>query len=660
MKTLVRTPYSTQDFDWVRWTPKDIKRVAGEIVAFKKARYEEIRAIPKSDRTFENTIYALEASDDSISDQLSRIGLLKATSPKKEVRDAANTVSDTLTKQFVDIEFDPRMYQAVKEYAAKREKLTGPEKILFDDMRKSYARMGLDLPLAKRMKLKAALTRLGKLGTAFDRNLAEYKDCIKVTRAELDGLPETYIQNLKRDKQGRYLVTLAYPDIFPYLAGAHDEKRRKELQEKFNRRGGAQNLKLIEEMFRIRAANAKLLGYKSHFDLQTELRMAKSAKNVKLFLDDLEKRTRAPGARDFATLLTYKRARTNDPRAKLATHDIAYLFKQLRKEKFAIDGDTVKEYFPFAHVKQATLEAYSTLLGVSFKRISMKLWHEEVELYEIRDSKDKSLLAYFALDLYPREGKYGHAAAFEVTFGRQEGDRYATPLAAMVTNFPKPSKTNPSLMSHGEVETFFHEFGHVMHFTLTKARYRAQAGFNTAMDFVEAPSQMLENWVWDKDMLRKLSKHYKTGKALPSDLVDRMIGARLFGEAWATRGQIVLAKLDLLLHTKKVAKPNALYAKLEQELLGLTPPKSQRYLAGFAHLAHGYDAGYYGYLWSRVFAEDMFTRFEKEGVLNPKTGRDYRRTILEKGSSVDEMELVEEFLGRKSNNKAFLKSIGAS
>ena len=198
-----------------------------------------------------------------------------------------------------------------------------------------------------------------------------------------------------------------------------------------------------------------------------------------------------------------------------------------------------------------------------------------------------------------------------------------------------------------------------MHFTLTKARYSAQSGFNVAMDFVEAPSQMLENWVWDAGMLTRLSKHYKTGRPLPKDLIKRMIDARLFGEAWSVRSQLVLASLDLTIHTKGTNDPVALYAELDKKLMGITPPARQLWIAGFGHIAHGYDAGYYGYLWSKVYAEDMFSRFAKEGVLNPKTGGDYRRWILEKGSSEEEMDLVRGFLGRKPNNKAFLKSIGA-
>lgn len=653
-----RTRYTAKDFSWVDWKREDFEKVAKKVVRLKKERYAAIRAIPAKGRTFDNTVYALASSDDDITDWLSAIGLLKETSTDPALRKAAGDVAEKLLKQLVEIEHDPRIYEALKEYAVTRPKLVGADKILFEDYMKNYARMGFGLPKAKQARLKANIKELGKLGIAFSRNLNEYKDYILVTEKELDGLPETYKQSLAREGE-MYKIALSYPDSVPFMSGAHNEMRRKELEEKLLRKGGAANVSLLSRMIKLRDENAKLLGYSSHFDYKTELRMAKSAANVHRFLLDLERRTRKPVKKDFDMLLAEKRRRTGNPKAQLGTHDISYLFKQIRKEKFDIDSDLVKEYFPFEHVKNATLEAYQKLLGVSFKRKNrIVLWHEDVQLYEIFD-KNGEYLSAFALDLYPRDGKYGHAAAFDVIYGRQEGTTYRAPFASMVTNFSKPTAANPSLMSHREVETFFHEFGHIMHFTLTEAKYSDQAGFNVAHDFVEAPSQMLENWVWDPKMLTLLSKHYKTGKPLPKELVKKMIDAKLFGEAWGVRGQVVLALLDYTLHTKGAKKPNNVYPMLEKKLLGLTPPKSQLWLAGFGHLAGGYDAGYYGYLWSRVYAEDMFTRFTKEGILNPKTGRDYRNWILAKGSSMDEAELVKGFLGRKPNNKAFIRSIGA-
>lgn len=653
-----RTRYTKADFDWVKWNASDFERVTVEVVHRKKELNAKIRSIPVSERTFENTVHALEASSDALMDAVNRIGILKEVSPDQRVRAAAAKVLESLQKQMVEIEFDPRMYTALKEYAKKKEKLIGPEKILFTDMMKGYARMGFDLPKAKFAKLKANIKILGKLGLAFDRNLNEHKDHILVTEAKLDGLPQSYRANLANVGR-KYKVTLSYPDVFPFMAGAHDEELRRELLEKFVRRGGQKNVVLLKKMLRLRAENARLLGYRTYADFQTELRMAKSANNVWRLINDLEHRTKKRAASDLVMLIADKKRRTGNSKAVLGAHDVAYLFKQIRKEKFDIDSDVVKEYFPFEHVKKATLDIYQKLLGIIFKkRTDVKFWHPDVQLYDIHDASGE-YLSSFILDLYPREGKYGHAAVFEVTFGRQENDSYRAPIAAMVANFPKPSAENPSLMSHGEVDTFFHEFGHIMHFALTKARYSAQSGFNVAMDFVEAPSQMFENWVWNAGMLTRLSKHYKTGRPIPKDLIKRIIDARLFGEAWAVRSQLVLTSLDLIVHTKGTRDPVSLYAKLDKKLMGIAPPKRQLWVAGFGHIAHGYDAGYYSYLWSKVYSEDMFTRFAKEGIMNTKTGRDYRQWILEKGSSVEEIDLVREFLGREPNNKAFIKSIGA-
>src|SRR3990167_1933315 len=321
-RVMKRKRYTKADFAWTKWTEKDFNRIAADVIRSKKISYVAIRAIPANKRTFENTVYALEASDDQSSDEMSRIGLLKEVSPNPKVRVAASKIIEKLQKRYVEIEYDPRMYAALKEYAKKKEKLKGPEKLLFEDMMKGYARMGFDLPKAKLARLKANIKMLGKLSLKFDRNLNEYKDHILVTKAELDGLPQSYRANLIKVGE-KYKVTLAYPDVLPYMAGAHDEKRRRELFEKFVRKGGTRNIAILKKMFNLRAENAKLLGYKTHADYQTELRMAKSAKNVWDFINDLKRRTKKRQAQDLEILKVDKKHRTNNQRAILGAHDIA-------------------------------------------------------------------------------------------------------------------------------------------------------------------------------------------------------------------------------------------------------------------------------------------------------------------------------------------------
>jgi thimet oligopeptidase len=265
-----------------------------------------------------------------------------------------------------------------------------------------------------------------------------------------------------------------------------------------------------------------------------------------------------------------------------------------------------------------------------------------------------------SLDLFPREGKYGHAAVFGIIAGRSEDyaeTSYKAPFASMVANFNKPSELRPSLLSHDEVETFFHEFGHLVHNVLTTCRFGSQSGTSVAWDFVEAPSQMLEHFVWDKEMLNRLSKHYKLGKPLPDDALVNLLGSKMHMIATFVMRQLVFALYDLIIHTDQTVDSVSLYKDLVLKNLGHSPSPEQIFPAGFGHLM-GYDAGYYGYMWSKVYAVDMFSRFKQSGLLDRGVGKDYRNWILEKGSSLEEIDLVKGFLGREPSNSPFLEEIG--
>lgn len=656
MKT---STYTKKDFNWVKWTPEDIKRASRDIIKTKKERYTKIKKIPAAERTFENTIYALEASDYDLSDKMTQIHVLGQTSTSRAVRDAAHAAETYLSHQLIGIEYDEKIYQAVKEYAAKKEQLTGPDKKLLHDMLLGYKRMGFELSPAKRKELQVKIKRSSKLSQQFSRNINEYNDFILVTREELEGLPQAYVQGLKKDKKtGKYKVTLDYPDIGPFLVKAKNAEKRAELFEKNLRKGGKKNMQILAEILTLRKERAKLLGYKTHADYATEVRTVKTTKRALSFVNSLLTKVQKGVSAELKELTELKQEQTKDPRAKLTFADIGYYSDQLAQKKFSIDSEKVREYFPAEVVKEGTFKIYQTLFSVKFKKLSgYPLWHKDVELYAVED-KGK-VISYFALDLHPREGKYGHACAIDLVNGRQVPgkDQYVAPIAVMLANFPNPRKGHPSLLSHGEVRTFFHEFGHVMHMVLTRAKYSSQAGANTAWDFVEAPSQMLEHWIWDKKMLNILSSHYKTKEDLPKAMLDNMLKGKNHLVSYSVARQLIFALFDLKLHTEHVKNPERLYGELLKKYAGTTLPKTQLFPAGFDHLM-GYDAGYYGYMWSKVFGDDMATRFKKEGFLNKKVGADYRRWILEKGSSEDEMKLVEKFLKRKSNNEAFLEEIG--
>lgn len=662
-----RTPYIPKDFKWTEWSAADIKALVPSLVAQKKLRLTAIKK-EKSPRSFENTIYALEASNYGLTETILKIDLLQNVSPEKSVRDAAKKAVESFEKQMIRIERDPQIWGAIKEYERgewKKEKahLSTEDKKLFRDTYLAYKRMGFDLSPAKQKRVKEIEERLSKLSSDFQHNITNYKDHITVTKAEAIGLPERYLSGLKQDKEGNYIVTLDYPDLIPFMELSQNESKRKELNTKNFQKGGQKNMKMLNEMIKLRAERASILDYKTHADYQTELRMAKSGKAALDFELDLLKKVAKGGRRDLEELRDLKREITKNLKAEIFSYDIAYYGNELQKRRFNFSNEEMREYFPIERALSGAFKIYSTLFGVKFEKQSgFPLWHKDAELYAIKTSKG-DIVSYFAIDLYPREGKRGHASAHGVIDGHWNtfvGGNYSVPFATIICNFTKPTAKNPSLLSHGEVETFLHEFGHIMHFTLTSARYASQAGYNTAWDFVEAPSQMLEHWAWNKKSLALLSSHYKTGKPIPEKLVNNLIASEDHLLRYSTLRQLIFGVFDLTIHTaKKIPEPAKLYRNMVKKYTGMSLPKDAIFPAGFGHLC-GYDAGYYSYLWSKVYAADMFTRFEKEGILNKKTGGDYKKWILEKGGSMEEIELVKGFLGRKPSNKAFLKEIGIS
>lgn len=663
---MTRKQYTPKDFAWAKWSEADIKKLVPKLLAEKKARLKVIKNVTSTERNFENTIYALESSDHGIIDTILKIDLLQNVSPSKSIRIAAKKAINIIQNKMIVIDRDPKVWGAIKDYdqgAWRKEQRTldTESKKLFKDTYLAYKRLGFDLSPQKQKKVQEISQRLAKVSNEFRQNINAYKDHILVNDAELDGLSERYREGLKREKDGLYKITLAYPDYIPFIELATNSEKRREIAEKSLQKGGKKNMQVLGEMLKLRIERAHLLGYKTHADFVTEPRMAKSGVRAIAFIEDLFKKVAKGGRQDIDELRELKREMTGNKNAVLQFYDIAYYANELQKKNFKIDSEEVREYFPLERVIAGTFKIYSTLFNVSFEKLSgFSLWHPDVNMYAVKSSAGE-VLSYFALDLYPRDGKYGHACVCDIVNGRKTsltGNDYIAPFGAMLTNFPKPTSKNPSLLSHGEVETFLHEFGHMIHHCLTTAKFASQSGCHTAWDFVEAPSQMLEHWAWDKKPLALLSSHYKTGKPLPPSLLKNLLASKEHMLRYGILRQLIMATLDLTLHSNnKPPEPAKFYRDLVKKYTGITLPRDAIYPAGFGHL-DGYDAGYYGYLWSNVYAADMFTRFEKEGIMNKKTGADYKKWILEKGGSAEEIDLVKGFLGRTPNNKAFLKEIG--
>lgn len=655
-------PLTQKDFDWYKLNGKQIQKIGQDAISFKKDAYKKLKNILPEKRTYENTVYALERGDGPAGEMLRKIALLGEVSTKEDIR---NIVSETLidvSSQMIDIEYDRDMYISVLEYyegnfSDEKKKLTKEDIKLLEETIRDYRRMGFDLPTATQKKLKTLLKKSSKLGEQFRKNINDYQDYILCTKEELSGVPERTINSLPVDKTtGKHMVTLQYPHVGPFMTFATNRTKRQELANKNLQKGGKKNLTLINELVKIRAEISSILGYKHHGDFKTADRMAKTAATAEAFQDDLLKKLIKPSQKDFALLKAHA---TTLGLSSLEHYDTGYVANDLQKKLYDVDPELVREYFPLTHVMDQMFKHFGNLFGVTFKVVEFKTWHKDVAVYEVCN-KDKSLVGYMFFDLFPRVGKYGHAMCVDTVIARAtdfHSNDFVTPVTGIVCNFPSPTKKNPSCLSLREVETLFHEFGHGLHMTFSTARHESQGGANVAWDFVETPSQIMENWVWNDVMLGKLSKHVTTGKSLPKDVRTKILAGKKFLNAYHFMRQVLYGKIDMDLHTGKVKDATAAWRNMTKMYLGVDlPVKETLFPAGYGHLV-GYDAGYYSYLWALVYAQDAFSEFEKQGLSNVELGMKWRREVLEKGSTNDELKLITNFLGRKPNSKAFLREV---
>jgi len=658
----VRTPFD-------QLTPEIVARECEAAIRACDEAIAAIVAVPDGERTFANTFVALETAVDHIAQADGNYAFMSYVAEDDALRETAREWDERLSKYAVEIGFREDLYRAVKAYAGSAEaaQLTGEERRLLDFTLRDYRRNGFDLPREQRERVQALMQRLVELGTEFRKAIDTWDDAIVVDIEDLAGMPERWIDGLRRvevDGRAKYRVSLDYPEIMPFMDNAESERWRREIFLKNQNKGGEANVGVLEEAIRVRSEAARLLGYDSWAAYVVEKRMAKTRENVERFLGELEPKLLLKAQRDMALLTEAKRAHTGDPKAEVNIWDWWFYTNRLLKTAYAVDDFAVAEYFPLEACIEGLFMVTQELLGVRYEPApDAPKWHADVQAYDIYDVRDGGArserpIARFYMDLYPRPNKFNHAAAFTLRGGRRLPDgSYQTPISAIVANFTKPTAEAPSLLRHTEVVTFFHEFGHILHQTLTKAAYLEFSGTSTERDFVEAPSQMLEHWVWDGDILRRFSRHHKTGAPLPDDLLQAMVRAKNVSSGIAKLRQMFFAKLDFALHSPGFDGDST---KLVRELYlttGFPYPEGTHFQSGFGHL-FGYDAGYYGYMWSEVFGHDMFTRFEEAGLLDRATGADYRAKVLERGGSVDGDVMVREFLGREPRIDAFLREIG--
>ena len=628
---------------------------------------DQIGAQDLSKVTFKSTVAALDDLTYQASLTVNRAVIIKETNKDEAMRRAAENAVKTSQDWAVGTDYREDVYKAMKALADTNPKLAGEDEKLFKETMRDYRRAGLALPPEKRKEVEQLRKDLAKLGTDFDSNIVNVKAPFVFTKAELDGLPDSFFES-PGIKTGDDAYTVMANVTWQFLGvqeNAKSEATRKKLYVIHDSLAKDTNVGVLNQMLVLRNKIALRLGYKSWDDFQTEIKMAKSGHGAKTYINDLITGIEPKFAAEVSALQKMKAAETNDPKAVIGVWDWRYYSNQLNKQKYAVDKEALRVYFPFQKVLDGMFAIYQNIFALKFERITAPYqWIDDLQLWVVTDSATGEPLGMFYLDMFPREGKFNHFAQFDILSGKLRSDgKYQRPTVALLCNFPPATGDKPSLMTHTDVETLFHEFGHALQSIVTRARSGRFAGAHVPGDFVEAPSQMLQNWVWDKKVLDTFAADYRdSSKKIPAEIIQKMNDAKLAGAGVLYRRQFAFASLDLALHDQHpeaqpydcVAISNPI---LQKVFLPIDPGTT--FVSYFGHL-NGYDAGYYGYAWADAIAADMATVFEKakEGYLDKQAGLHLRKEIYEVGDSRDVSVSIEKFLGRKQSVEPFLKKIG--
>src|SRR5437773_434332 len=512
------------------------------------------------------------------------------------MRTAAENAVEGFQDWVVGIDYREDVYKAIKAFADTHPKLSGEDEKLFKETLRDYRRAGLELSPDKRKEVEQLRKELAKLGTDFDTNIVSTKAPVVFTKAELDGLPDSFFASpgIKTGDDAYTVMGNVTWQFITVQENAKSEATRKKLYVIHDSLAKDTNVPVLNQMLVLRNKIALRLGYKSWDDFQTEIRMAKSGAGAKSYIDNLVGGIQPKFTAEISEMQKMKAGDTSDPNAKIGVWDWRYYQNQLNKKKFTVDKEALRAYFPFQKVLDGMFDIYQNIFGLKFEKISPPYkWIDDLQLYMVTDSASGEPLGMFYLDMFPREGKFNHFAEFEIIGGKLLSDgKHQRPTVALLCNFPPPSADKPSLMMHSDVEVLFHEFGHALHTIVTRAKYGRFSGTSVPRDFVEAPSQMLQNWVWDKKVLDTFAADYRDpSKKIPADIVKKLNDAKLATAGFVYRRQFAFASLDLALHDEHpetqsydcVAMSNPILAKV---FLPIDP--STTFVTYFGHL-NGYD-----------------------------------------------------------------------
>ncbi len=646
--------------DGIDWhlTAAQIKTSCASVIKSTDARINAI-VRRRSARTFDTVVLPLENAASDLNDKLVYQTFAGYMSPDKTTRDASNDCQNDVGNYFNAVTARPELEQAVAAAAKSGTAKTVYDKKLTQLWLTSLKRAGAGLAPAERAEFVKLSNQLNQLGTDFSNDLQNDATTITLTAAQTDGIPADIVAGFKKNADGTFTVPVN-ESTASLSAYANDESARKAFSIAYNNRGGQKNVAILEQAIAIRDRLAHLMGYENWASYVLADRMAGSPARVFKFLGGLDTAILPKAKAEFENLRELKAADTKNPNAILNAWDVGHYDHILNKTQYSVDTDAIRQYFPVQHTIDAVLNIYHTLLTIDFTQVKPSdAWLPEVLEYRVTDGKTGKLLGYTYFDLFPRPGKFEHFANWPLVPHRKTADGSRVPIAAILGNWPKPVPGQPALLSHDDVVTFFHEFGHNLAALLSTAPYETLSG-GFRQDFVEAPSQMLENFVWQPAILKQISSNWKTGQPLPDDLIAKMIAAKYVDYAYFTTRQIQYATVDMDYHTMGPhVDTTAVWAKVAKETTPLAMVPGTLPQAAFGHL-FGYDAGYYGYLWSLVYAQDMFTAFQKGGIESPVVGGRYRKTILEPARTYEPDAEILKFLGRPMSPAAFYEIFGIS
>ncbi|MBT4530272.1 MAG: hypothetical protein HOC27_03620 [Phycisphaerae bacterium] len=647
-------------------TPEELTATVDQAFANADVEIAAIIAVPDDQRTFANTVGALDDMMVRLDGDANMPSFMAYVHTDADIREAAQGAAQMWSDWSIDFATNEALYNAIKTYADTNPKLSGEQARMLEHTMRDYRRSGMSLSPEDREKLKTIQKELGTLEIEFDTNIREDKTIVPISAGGLEGVPQDVIDGIEV-VDGNYQVTLDYPTFGPIMDYCSVPETRKAVRFAYSKRAGLENVKILERIITLRDESSDLLGYATCADYETETKMSKNAKTVAEFYEKLRPVVRKKAEKDWAELVEAKRKDLGDPTAEFYQHDFSYYYEKIKNDKYSVDSQKVQQYLPLQNVMDGLFEITQNLYGIEYREVTEKaeergtpLWHEDVRLFEVWDTNTGSQLGEFYIDLHPRDNKYSHAAQWGLVQHKVwEDGTVQLPVAALVCNFTKPTDDKPSLMTHDEAETFFHEFGHCLHTILSEAEIAGFAGTSVERDFVEAPSQMFEEWVWTPETLSLFAKHYETGEPMPAELIDGMIAAKNLQSGIKTEGQIFLGMVDQAYHTDTDGEVDTTQVAYDiHDSVRMYPHTPGSHFQGsFGHLT-GYQAGYYGYLWSLVYAQDMFERFKDLGMLNPEAGAYYREKILSKGGTEDSLDLVRDYLGREPSMDAFLESLG--